>query len=184
MTLVAIVIIPLAFILIGVVVKGSQRYFKQQQDTSGTSTAMWKRCMPGITWCVLQRRGALGQEIHRNERRALGAAWKSQFLSGMMMPIMGFIGNLGFVAWPSLGLPGVRGSIQVGDIQAFIQYVRSFNQPLVQSARQPPSCNRRRLPPSAFLSSSLKRKSPPKTPLRSLPARSRGCRVQRHPFRL
>ena len=65
-----------------------------------------------------------------------GAAWKSQFLSGMMMPIMGFIGNLGFVGVSILGgYLVVRGSIQVGDIQAFIQYVRSFNQPLVQAAQ-------------------------------------------------
>ena len=65
-----------------------------------------------------------------------GAAWKSQFLSGLMMPIMGFIGNLGFVGVSIVGgYLVIRGSIQVGDIQAFIQYVRSFNQPLVQSAQ-------------------------------------------------
>ena len=137
MTLVAIVIIPLALILVAVVVKASQRYFKQQQDYLGHVNGHVEEMYAGHNVV----RAYNGEERSVKKFTGLndvlyGAAWKSQFLSGMMMPIMGFIGNLGFVGVSIVGgYLVVRGSIQVGDIQAFIQYVRSFNQPLVQSAQ-------------------------------------------------
>jgi len=137
MTLVALVIIPLAFILITVVVKASQRYFKQQQDYLGHVNGHVEEMYAGHNVV----RAYNGEERSVKKFSSLndvlyGAAWKSQFLSGMMMPIMGFIGNLGFVGVSIVGgYLVVRGSIQVGDIQAFIQYVRSFTQPLVQSAQ-------------------------------------------------
>jgi ATP-binding cassette subfamily B protein len=137
MTLVALVIIPLAIILIAVVVKASQRYFKQQQDYLGHVNGHVEEMFAGHN--VVR--------VYNGEERSVdkftgmngvlyGAAWKSQFLSGLMMPIMGFIGNLGFVGVSIVGgFLVVRGTINVGDIQAFIQYVRSFTQPLVQSAQ-------------------------------------------------
>jgi len=137
MTLVALVIIPLAFILIAVVVKGSQRYFKQQQEYLGHVNGHVEEMYAGHNVV----RAYNGEERSEKKFSGLndvlyGAAWKSQFLSGLMMPIMGFIGNLGFVGVSIVGgYLVVRGTIQVGDIQAFIQYVRSFNQPLVQSAQ-------------------------------------------------
>ena len=137
MTLVALVIIPLAFILIAVVVKASQRYFKQQQDYLGHVNGHVEEMYAGHNVV----RAYNGEERSIKQFTGLndvlyGAAWKSQFLSGMMMPIMGFIGNLGYVGVAILGgFLVIRGSIQVGDIQAFMQYVRSFNQPLMQSAQ-------------------------------------------------
>ena len=137
MTLVSLVIIPLAFILIAVTVKASQRYFKQQQEYLGHVNGHVEEMYAGHN--VVR--------AYNGEERSVakfsgfndvlyGAAWKSQFLSGLMMPIMTFIGNLGFVGVCIVGgYLVVRGTIQVGDIQAFIQYVRSFNQPLVQSAQ-------------------------------------------------
>jgi ATP-binding cassette subfamily B protein len=137
MTLVSLVIIPLAFILIAVVVRASQRYFKQQQDYLGHVNGHVEEMYAGHNVV----RAYNGEERSIKQFTGLndvlyGAAWKSQFLSGMMMPIMGFIGNLGYVGVAILGgFLVVRGSIQVGDIQAFMQYVRSFNQPLMQSAQ-------------------------------------------------
>ena len=137
MTLVSLVIIPLAFVLIAVVVKASQHYFKQQQDYLGHVNGHVEEMYAGHNVV----RAYNGEERSIKQFTGLndvlyGAAWKSQFLSGMMMPIMGFIGNLGYVGVAILGgFLVVRGSIQVGDIQAFMQYVRSFNQPLMQSAQ-------------------------------------------------
>jgi ATP-binding cassette, subfamily B, multidrug efflux pump len=137
MTLVALVIIPLALILIIVVVKASQRYFNQQQEYLGHVNGHVEEMYAGHNVV----RAYNGEERSVAKFSGLnnvlyGAAWKSQFLSGMMMPIMSFIGNLGFVGVSIVGgYLVVRGTIQVGDIQAFIQYVRSFTQPLVQSAQ-------------------------------------------------
>jgi ATP-binding cassette subfamily B protein len=119
------------------VVKGSQRYFKQQQEYLGHVNGHVEEMYAGHNVV----RAYNGEERSVKKFTGLndvlyGAAWKSQFFSGLMMPIMGFIGNLGFVGVSIVGgFLVVRGTIQVGDIQAFIQYVRSFNQPLVQSAQ-------------------------------------------------
>ena len=137
MTLVALVIIPLAFILIAVVVRASQRYFKQQQDYLGHVNGHVEEMYAGhnVVRAYNGEERSVKQFVGLNDV-LYGAAWKSQFLSGLMMPIMGFISNLGFVGVSILGgYLVIRGTIQVGDIQAFIQYVRSFNQPLVQSAQ-------------------------------------------------
>jgi ATP-binding cassette subfamily B protein len=137
MTLVALVITPLAFILISVVIRASQRYFKQQQDYLGQVNGHVEEMYAGHNVV----RAYNGEERSVKKFSGLngilyGAAWKSQFLSGMMMPIMTFIGNLSFVGVSIVGgYLAVRGSIKVGDIQAFIQYVRSFNQPMVQMAQ-------------------------------------------------
>jgi ATP-binding cassette subfamily B multidrug efflux pump len=137
MTLVALVIIPLAFILIAVVVKSSQRYFKKQQEYLGHVNGHVEEMYSGHN--VVRAYNGEERSVKKFEdlnNVLYGTAWKSQFLSGMMMPIMGFIGNLGFVGVSIVGgYLVIKGTIQVGDIQAFIQYVRSFNQPLMQSAQ-------------------------------------------------
>jgi ATP-binding cassette subfamily B multidrug efflux pump len=136
MTAVALVIIPLSGLLISVVVKASQRHFRQQQDYLAHVNGHVEEMYGAHT--VMK---AFNGEERSQKQFGLyndvlfGSAWKSQFLSGLMQPIMMFIGNIGFVAASVLGgWLVVRGSIQVGDIQAFIQYMRSFNQPLVQVA--------------------------------------------------
>ena len=137
MTGVSLVIIPLAFVLIAVVVKASQRYFKQQQEYLGHVNGHVEEMYAGhnIVRAYNGEERSVKQFTGFNDV-LYGAAWKSQFLSGLMMPIMGFIGNISYVAVAILGgFLAVKGTIQVGDIQAFMQYVRSFNQPLVQSAQ-------------------------------------------------
>ena len=137
MTGVSLVIIPLAFVLIAVVVKASQRYFKQQQEYLGHVNGHVEEMYAGHN-IVRAYNGEERSVKHFTGFNDVlyGAAWKSQFLSGLMMPIMGFIGNISYVAVAILGgFLAVKGTIQVGDIQAFMQYVRSFNQPLVQSAQ-------------------------------------------------
>jgi ATP-binding cassette subfamily B protein len=137
MTLVTLVVIPISFGLIGIVAKSSQRYFKQQQEYLGHVNGHVEEMYAGHNVV----RAYNGEERSVKEFTVLnnvlyGSAWKSQFLSGMMMPIMNFIGNLSYVAVSILGgYLAVRGMIAVGDIQAFIQYVRSFTQPLVQAAQ-------------------------------------------------
>lgn len=136
MTLVALVIIPISSLFIAVVVKQSQKYFKQQQDYLGH-----------VNGHVEEMYGAhIVMKAFNGEKRSVekfdsfnntlfDSAWKSQFLSGLLMPIMNFIGNLGYVAVAILGAwLAVRNAITVGDIQAFIQYVRSFTQPISQIA--------------------------------------------------
>ncbi len=136
MTLVALVIIPLSGVLISFTVKTSQRYFRQQQDYLAHVNGHVEE-MYGAHNVMKAFNGEARSEQKFNSLNNIlyGSAWKSQFLSGLMIPVMGFIGNLGFVAAAVLGgWLVIRGSIQVGDIQAFIQYMRSFNQPLVQVA--------------------------------------------------
>ncbi len=136
MTLVALVMVPLSFGLVMVIIKNSQRYFSQQQDELGH-----------VNGHVEESFGAHQViKIFNGEQKSLAkfdklntklydAAWKAQFFSGVMMPLMAFMGNLGFVAVTILGgWLAVRRAITVGDIQAFIQYVRMFTQPITQIA--------------------------------------------------
>ncbi len=136
MTLVAIVILPLSFGLIGVVIRASQKYFKQQQVYLGHVDGHVEEMYGGHTVIKafngeeksIQQFDGLNNELY-------GAGWKSQFLSGMLMPIMTFISNISYVAVAILGgFLAVQGTISVGDILAFIQYVRSFTQPIMQVA--------------------------------------------------
>ncbi|MDD5486310.1 MAG: ABC transporter ATP-binding protein [Dehalococcoidales bacterium] len=136
MTLVAIVMVPVSMLLISFVVKKSQVFFRRQQDylghVNGHVEEMYSghkvmRAFNGEEKSIKKFDG-LNNELYK-------AAWKSQFLSGIMMPLMMFVGNLGYVAVSILGAYLViLGTILVGDILAFIQYVRSFNQPLSQIA--------------------------------------------------
>ncbi|MCL2679364.1 MAG: ABC transporter ATP-binding protein/permease [Dehalococcoidia bacterium] len=137
MTLVALTMVPMSFILIGVVVKRSQGYFRQQQEYLGHVNGHVEEMFGGHNVVrVYNGEERSVKKFSQLNNMLYGAAWKSQFLSGLMMPVITFIGNLGFVGVSLMGgILAARGIISVGDIQAFIQYVRSFTQPLTQSAQ-------------------------------------------------
>jgi ATP-binding cassette subfamily B multidrug efflux pump len=136
MTLVALLIVPLSMGVITLVVGQSQKYFKQQQDYLGHVNGHVEEMYGGHI--VMKAFNGEADSVERFDglnNTLFGAAWKSQFLSGLIMPIMGFVGNLGYVGICILGgYLAVRNAITVGDIQAFIQYVRSFTQPITQIA--------------------------------------------------
>ncbi len=136
MTLVSLIVIPLTLFLVMFIVTRSQVYFKEQQDYLGHVNGHVEEMFGGHR--VMKAFNGEARSIEKFEgynSTLYGVAWKSQFLSGLMMPIMSFIGNLGYVAVVVVGgYLTVRNTITVGDIQAFIQYVRSFNQPLMQLA--------------------------------------------------
>ncbi|HEY5730372.1 MAG TPA: ABC transporter ATP-binding protein [Anaerolineales bacterium] len=136
MTLVALIIIPLSMITVMLIVRQSQKYFKQQQDYLGHVNGHVEEMYGGhIVMKAFNGEAESIRKFDESNNTLYDAAWKSQFLSGMMMPIMMFIGNLGYVAVAILGgYLAVRNTITVGDIQAFIQYVRSFTQPITQLA--------------------------------------------------
>ena len=136
MTFVAFLVIPLSGLLIMGVVKKSQKYFKQQQKSLGSLNGHIEEIYSGhnIVQVFNGEKEAIETYTKINDD-LYTSAWKSQFLSGMMMPIMSFIGNLGYVAVCILGgYLAVKKTIDVGDIQSFIQYVRSFTQPIAQLA--------------------------------------------------
>ncbi len=132
MTLVTLLIIPLSFILIMVVIKRSQKFFRQQQQYLGHVNGHVEEIYGGHNVMRAFNGEKKSFEKFGNLNNVLyNAVWKSQFLSGMMMPIMFFIGNLGYVAVTILGSwLAIQGRMQVGDILAFILYVRSFMQPI------------------------------------------------------
>ncbi len=136
MTLVALLVIPLSLAVTGLVISKSQKYFKEQQDYLGHVNGHVEEMYGGHVVMKAFNGEAKSVQIFDGYNGELyKSAWKSQFLSGMMMPVMNFIGNLGYVAVTILGgYLAVRGTITVGDIQAFIQYVRSFTQPISQLA--------------------------------------------------
>jgi len=136
MTLVALLIIPLTLLIVQFIVRRSQQYFRQQQDTLGHVNGHIEEMFGGhveVKAFNMERRSI--EKFSSMNNVLYNSAWKSQFLSGVMMPMMNFVGNLGYVGVVVLGgYLAVRKVITVGDIQAFIQYVRSFNQPLMQLA--------------------------------------------------
>jgi ATP-binding cassette subfamily B protein len=136
MTLVAIGIIPLSTIFVLLVVKQSQKYFRQQQDFLGHVNGHVEEMYGShIVMKAFNGEKRSVEKFDVYNKTLFDSAWKSQFLSGLMMPIMNTIGNLGYVAVAILGAYlAVRNAITVGDIQAFIQYVRSFTQPIAQIA--------------------------------------------------
>lgn len=136
MTLVSLVLVPISFLLIGLIIKKSQHYFKQQQDLLGELNGHIEEMYAGHNVMrVFNGEERSIQKFKKVNTKLYGSAWMSQFLSGLMMPIMTFVGNLGFVGVTVLGgWLAVKGRIQIGDIQAFIQYVNQFNQPIVQTA--------------------------------------------------
>ena len=137
MTLIALVILPISAFLISVVVKHSQKYFKAQQEYLGDINGTIEESYSGHTIIkAFNREEKVNQDFQETNAKLYSSVWKSQFLSGLMQPIMTFVGNLGYVAVAVTGsMLAVAGSITVGDIQAFIQYVRSFTQPITQIAQ-------------------------------------------------
>lgn len=136
MTLVAICILPVSVLIVMNVVKRSQPYFRQQQDYLGHVNGHVEEMYGGhvVVTAFGREEESLGT-FEKMNAKLYDAAWKSQFLSGMMMPLMNFAGNLGYVGICVLGgFLSLNGSITVGDIQAFIQYVRNFTQPINQIA--------------------------------------------------
>ncbi|MEN6572095.1 MAG: ABC transporter ATP-binding protein [Anaerolineaceae bacterium] len=136
MTLVTLLIIPLSSIFISFIVKRSQKYYKQQQDYLGHVNGHVEEMYGGhMVMKAFNGEASSLQKFDGLNGTLFDSAWKSQFLSGLMFPVMNFIGNLGYVAVAILGAYlAVRNLITVGDIQAFIQYVRSFTQPIAQIA--------------------------------------------------
>lgn len=137
MTLIALVILPVSGILIAVVVKFSQKYFVAQQEYLGKINGQVEEVYSGHNIVkAFNKEDDMLQEFDETNDILFQSAWKSQFLSGMMQPIMMFVGNLGYVAVAVVGgLLAIRGSIEVGEIQSFIQYVRQFTQPISQVAQ-------------------------------------------------
>jgi len=136
MTLIALLTVPLTIIMINLIVKKSQKYFKQQQEYLGHVNGHIEEMFGGhiVVKAFNYEDESVKTFNHLNET-LFSSGWLSQFLSHMMMPIMRLISNLGYVAVAILGgYLAIRQMITVGDIQAFIQYVRSFNRPLQQIA--------------------------------------------------
>ena len=137
LTLVALAILPVSGIIVGFVVKHSQKYFKQQQEYLGHVNGQVEEIYGGhMVVKAFNREKVSVEEFDKANTVLYKSAWKSQFFSGMMMPVMIFVGNLGYVAVAVLGaIKAMNGTMTVGDIQAFIQYVRSFTQPISQMAQ-------------------------------------------------
>ncbi len=137
MTLIALVILPVSGALIGIVVKFSQKYFIAQQKYLGKINGQVEEVYSGHNIVkAFNKEEDMLHEFDETNEILYQSAWKSQFLSGMMQPIMGFVGNLGYVAVAVVGaMLAVRGRIEVGEIQSFIQYVRQFTQPISQVAQ-------------------------------------------------
>lgn len=137
MTLVSLVIIPMSLVFIMIVVKKSQKHFKSQQEYLGHTNGHVEEIYSGhtIMKAFNGEEKAIAEFDELNDT-LYNSAWKSQFLSGMMMPIMAFIGNLGYVMVAIMGgYLTIKKTIQVGDILSFIQYTKSFTQPIAQSAQ-------------------------------------------------
>ncbi len=137
MTLIALVILPVSGALIGILVKFSQKYFVAQQSYLGKINGQVEEVYSGQNIVkAFNREEEVLREFGETNDILYQSAWKSQFLSGMMQPIMNFIGNLGYVAVAVSGsLLTIKGTIEIGDIQAFIQYVKNFTQPITQLAQ-------------------------------------------------
>ena len=137
MTLVALLILPISLGLISTIVKRSQRHFKNQQEYLGHVNGQVEEVYGGHNIVkAFNKETDVIKEFDETNEILYQSAWKSQFFSGMMMPIMQFVGNLGYVAVAILGgCLAIKKTIEVGDIQSFIQYVRNFTQPITQVAQ-------------------------------------------------
>ena len=137
MTLVALLIHPVSLGMISFVMKHSQKYFKGQQEYLGNVNGQVEEVYSGhnIVKAFNKEKDVI-EEFEKTNDKLYDSAWKSQFFSGMMMPIMQFVGNLGYVGVVILGgVLAAKKTIEVGDIQSFIQYVRNFTQPIQQLAQ-------------------------------------------------
>ena len=137
MTLIALVVLPVSGICVSLVVKKSQKHFITQQEYLGHINGQVEESYGGhLVIKAYNKEDEMISQFNQTNDVLYASAWKSQFLSGIMMPIMQFIGNLGYAAVAlSGGMLAIRGIITIGDIQAFIQYVKSFTQPIQQIAQ-------------------------------------------------
>ena len=137
MTLIAFIILPVSAILMSTVVKFSQKYFRTQQEYLGHINGQVEESYGGhLVIKAFNKEKDMVKTFDETNGVLYESAWKSQFLSGLMQPIMAFVGNLGYAGVAiSGGLLAIRGTIGVGDIQAFIQYVKNFTQPIQQIAQ-------------------------------------------------
>lgn len=137
MTLVALLVLPLSGLLIGFMVKKSQIYFKSQQEYLGHVNGQVEEVYGGHHVVkVFNGEEKVIAEFKKDNHALYDSAWKSQFYSSLMFPIMSFVGNIGYVAVVVLGgYLAIKNLIEVGGIQSFIQYVRNFNQPIGQLAQ-------------------------------------------------
>lgn len=136
MTLVAIIIIPVSMALVMVIVKLSQKYFKEQQQYLGNVNGHIEEMYSAhVVVKAFNGEAKSAEKFDELNNKLYGTAWKAQFLSGLMMPVMNIVSNMGYVAVCVLGgALAAKKTIEIGDIQAFIQYVRNFTQPLTQLA--------------------------------------------------
>ncbi len=136
-TLIALIVIPISAVLVVLLVRYSQKYFRAQQHTLGEVNGLVEETFSGHSIVkAYNQEGTTVDEFDETNGRLFGAAWRAQFVSGLMQPVMNFVGNLGYVAVAIAGsIFAVQGIITVGDIQAFIQYVRNFTQPITQLAQ-------------------------------------------------
>ncbi len=137
MTVVALLILPISVGLISFVMKHSQKYFSGQQEYLGNVNGQVEEVYSGHNVIkAFNKEDDVIHEFDRTNDKLYESAWKSQFFSGMMMPVMQFVGNLGYVGVAILGgFLAIKKTIEVGDIQSFIQYVRNFTQPIQQVAQ-------------------------------------------------
>ncbi len=137
MTLIAVVVLPISIGLISLVIKNSQKYFKTQQEYLGHINGQVEETYGGhLVIKAYNKEKETTDTFNKTNDVLYDSAWKSQFLSGLMMPIMNFVGNLGYAAVAiSGGILAAQGTITIGEIQAFIQYVKSFTQPISQMAQ-------------------------------------------------
>jgi ATP-binding cassette subfamily B protein len=137
LSIVAFVIIPLSFSIMGLVISQSQKFFKQQQDYLGHVNGHIEEMFTGhLVVKAFNGEEKSVEKFDEYNSTLYSTAWKAQFLSGLLFPIMNFVGNLGYVGVAILGgWLAIQGRITIGDIQAFIQYVRQFTQPITQIAQ-------------------------------------------------
>ena len=137
MTLIAFVILPISAVLMSIVVKFSQKHFRSQQKYLGVINGQVEEIYAGhLVIKAFNKEDETIDTFNDTNKTLYNSAWKSQFLSGMMQPIMMFVGNLGYAGVAiSGGILAIKGTIGIGDIQAFIQYVKNFTQPIQQIAQ-------------------------------------------------
>ena len=137
MTLTSLVILPITATVLGIIVSRSQKYFKDQQEYLGHVNGQVEEIFGGHTIVkIFNNEEKAVEEFKKANKELYNSAWKSQFLSGVMFPVMNFIGNIGYVAVAILGgYLAIQGKITVGNIQSFIQYNRQFTQPINQIAQ-------------------------------------------------
>ena len=137
MTVLAVLILPVSMAILSVVMKHSQKYFQQQQEFLGNVNGQVEEIYGGHNIVrVFNKEETVTKTFRETNEKLYQSAWKSQFFSGMMMPVMQFVGNIGYVMVALVGgWQVISGAIEVGQIQSFIQYIKSFTQPVQQIAQ-------------------------------------------------